>query len=101
MHIPGTFLWGGATSDFQYEGGFGEDGRGLLTRDYETDGNVTTPRQLTPRCPMAVAPRSTAAFSSASPSPRSCALPLRRPVLSQPSGRRFLPSLARGHRAHG
>lgn len=51
MHIPGTFLWGGATSDFQYEGGFGEDGRGLLTRDYETDGNVTTPRQLTLKMP--------------------------------------------------
>lgn len=51
LHVPDTFLWGGATSDFQYEGGFGEDGRGLLTRDFETDGNVTTPRQLTLKMP--------------------------------------------------
>ena len=47
LQLPDTFLWGGATADFQFEGGFGEGGRGLLTRDFETDGNVDTPRQLT------------------------------------------------------
>lgn len=47
LHIPDSFLWGGATADFQYEGGFGEGGRGLLTRDYETDGNQVQPRQIT------------------------------------------------------
>ena len=51
LKLPDTFLWGGATADFQFEGGFGEGGRGLLTRDYETDGNVTTPRQLTLKMP--------------------------------------------------
>lgn len=47
MQLPDSFLWGGATSDFQCEGGFGEGGRGLLTRDFETDGSVDVPRQLT------------------------------------------------------
>ena len=27
--LPKGFLWGGATADFQYEGGFNEGGRGL------------------------------------------------------------------------
>ena len=36
--LPEGFLWGGATADFQYEGGFNEGGRGLLSHDYETDG---------------------------------------------------------------
>lgn len=26
--LPEGFLWGGATADFQYEGGFNEGGRG-------------------------------------------------------------------------
>lgn len=47
MQLPDSFLWGGATSDFQCEGGFSEGGRGLLTRDFETDGSVDVPRQLT------------------------------------------------------
>ena len=51
LHIPDTFLWGGATSDFQCEGGFGEGGRGLLTRDFETDGNQEQPRQVTLEMP--------------------------------------------------
>ena len=28
--LPADFLWGGATADFQYEGGFNEGGRGVL-----------------------------------------------------------------------
>lgn len=51
LRLPDSFLWGGATADFQFEGGFGEGGRGLLTRDYETDGNQTSPRQITLRMP--------------------------------------------------
>ena len=47
LHLPDSFLWGGATADFQFEGGFGKGGRGLLTRDFETDGSVKNPRQLT------------------------------------------------------
>ena len=39
MQLPETFLWGGATADFQFEGGFDEGGRGLSTHDFETDGN--------------------------------------------------------------
>ncbi|MCT4398623.1 glycosyl hydrolase family protein, partial [Pediococcus ethanolidurans] len=26
--LPKNFLWGGATADFQYEGGYAEGGRG-------------------------------------------------------------------------
>ena len=51
LHIPDGFLWGGATADFQCEGGFGEGGRGLLTRDFETDGNQEQPRQITLKMP--------------------------------------------------
>ena len=37
--LPEGFLWGGATADFQYEGG-----RGLLSHDFETDGSMENPR---------------------------------------------------------
>ena len=43
--LPEGFLWGGATADFQYEGGFNEGGRGLLSHDFETDGSMENPRQ--------------------------------------------------------
>lgn len=45
--FPEGFLWGGATADFQYEGGFGEGGRGLNTQDFVTDGSVNRKRQIT------------------------------------------------------
>lgn len=45
--LPEDFLWGGATADFQFEGGFGEGGRGILSHDYETDGNQENPRHHT------------------------------------------------------
>lgn len=45
--FPKDFLWGGATADFQYEGGFGEGGRGLCTQDFVTDGSVKKKRQIT------------------------------------------------------
>lgn len=47
MKFPEDLLWGSASADFQYEGGFDEDGRGILTQDYLTDGNVNTPRMMT------------------------------------------------------
>lgn len=46
MKFPETFLWGGATADFQYEGGFNEGGRGLITHDFVTDGAVDRPRMI-------------------------------------------------------
>lgn len=46
MEFPKNFLWGGATADFQYEGGFNEGGRGLLTHDFVTDGAVDRPRMI-------------------------------------------------------
>ncbi|MFR3452110.1 MAG: family 1 glycosylhydrolase [Collinsella sp.] len=49
MQLPNSFLWGGDTSDFQCEGGFGEGGRGLLTRDFETDGGVGCPASAHPQ----------------------------------------------------
>nr|WP_125578697.1 family 1 glycosylhydrolase [Lapidilactobacillus mulanensis] len=45
--FPKDFLWGGATADFQYDGGYDEDGRGLLSHDFVTAGSATRPRQLT------------------------------------------------------
>ena len=51
MKFPQDILWGGASADFQYEGGFGEGGRGLLTCDFVTDGSRETQRRITYRCP--------------------------------------------------
>jgi len=47
--FPDNFLWGGATSDFQFEGGFGEGGRGLSSHDFETDGAKDQPRRISLR----------------------------------------------------
>ena len=47
MKLPDTFLWGGATADFQCEGSFAEGGKGLSTHDFETDGNQENPRGIT------------------------------------------------------
>ncbi len=49
LPFPEDFLWGGATADFQFEGGFGEGGRGLLSHDFETGGDVNTPRRVSLR----------------------------------------------------
>ncbi len=49
--LPDGFLWGGATADFQYEGGFNEGGRGILSHDYETDGSQENPRHHTMKMP--------------------------------------------------
>lgn len=62
MRVPDGFLWGGATADFQYEGGWQEGGRGLSTHDFETDGSVQD-RAATPCCwQTAALPRHAAAF---------------------------------------
>ena len=45
--FPDGFYIGGATSDWQFEGGFGEGDRGLLSVDFATDGNQQNPRQVT------------------------------------------------------
>ena len=45
--MPKTFLWGGATASFQFEGGYREGGKGLSTHDYETDGSQQHPRHHT------------------------------------------------------
>ena len=47
MKLNKDFLWGGATADFQCEGGFREGGKGLSTHDFETDGNQQNPRAIT------------------------------------------------------
>ncbi|MDY4761504.1 glycoside hydrolase family 1 protein [Streptococcus thoraltensis] len=49
--LPANFLWGGATADFQFEGGFNEGGRGLLSHDFETDGSLKIPRHHTMTLP--------------------------------------------------
>ena len=45
--FPDNFLWGGATADFQYEGGYNEGGRGINSQDFVTDGSVSKKRQIT------------------------------------------------------
>ena len=45
--FPKGFLWGGATADFQYEGGFNEGGRGTCSQDFVTEGSVDRKRQIT------------------------------------------------------
>lgn len=45
--FPKDFLFGGATADFQYEGGFGEGGRGILSQDFVTTGSKDRERQIT------------------------------------------------------
>lgn len=47
MKLSKDFLWGGATADFQIEGGYQEGERGLSTHDYEMDGSVDHPRGTT------------------------------------------------------
>ncbi len=47
--FPKDFLWGGATADFQYEGGFDEGGRGICSQDFVTDGSYGRKRQITLR----------------------------------------------------
>lgn len=68
--LPKGFLWGGATADFQYEGGFDEGGRGLLSHDYETGGSQENPRHHTMQMPdgSIINPRSS--FFYADPVPK-------------------------------
>ena len=73
--LPEGFLWGGATADFQFEGGFGEGGRGLLSHDYETDGSAEQPRHHTMKMPDGSVIRPRSSFFYADPVP-----PKARPV---------------------
>jgi 6-phospho-beta-glucosidase len=47
MKFPEDMLWGSASADFQYEGGFDEGGRGMITHDFVTDGSIDRPRMMT------------------------------------------------------
>ncbi|HBN55351.1 MAG TPA: 6-phospho-beta-glucosidase [Lachnospiraceae bacterium] len=62
MRVSDSFLWGGATASFQVEGGYQEDGRGLSTHDYETDGSVQEPRAITYRLPDGTTGRARSSF---------------------------------------
>ena len=64
MKLNNDFLWGGATADFQYEGGFKEGGRGLSTHDFETDGSHTTPRYITYQMPDGSIHKARSSFSN-------------------------------------
>lgn len=68
--LPKTFLWGGATADFQFEGGFGEGGRGILSHDYETDGSQENPRHHTMEMPDGSIIRPKSSFFTADPVPK-------------------------------
>ena len=45
--FPKDFLWGGATSASQLEGGYAQGGKGLSTLDFMTKGSKTSPRHIT------------------------------------------------------
>lgn len=45
--FPKNFLWGGATSAMQIEGGYGSSNRGLNINDLNTAGTKTSPRMST------------------------------------------------------
>ena len=47
MGFRDNFLWGGATSANQYEGGYLEDNRGLSTFDTVTGGSHSISRKVT------------------------------------------------------
>lgn len=64
MQLSENFLWGGATADFQFEGGYDEGGRGLSTHDFETDGSLQTPRGITWRMPDGRTGRSRSSFAA-------------------------------------
>lgn len=49
MSFPEGFLWGGASSAHQYEGGYDLGGRGLANTDFMTSGNRQRPRRMTLR----------------------------------------------------
>lgn len=67
--LPEGFLWGGATADFQYEGGFNEGGRGLLSHDFETDGSMENPRHHTLQMPDGTILKPRSSFFYADPVP--------------------------------
>ncbi|MCR4855382.1 MAG: family 1 glycosylhydrolase [Erysipelotrichaceae bacterium] len=46
-HFPENFLWGGATSAMQIEGGYGSSNRGLNINDVNTAGSKSSPRMTT------------------------------------------------------
>lgn len=51
MNFPQDMLWGSASSDMQYEGGFAEGGKLPTTHDFITAGTSQHPRKLTYRMP--------------------------------------------------
>ena len=68
--LPKGFLWGGATADFQYEGGFDEGGRGISSHDYETDGSKEQPRHHTMKMPDGTIIEPNSSFILADPVPK-------------------------------
>lgn len=62
MKLSKSFLWGGATSSFQVEGGYQEGGRGLSTHDFETNGSIENPRAVTYRLPDGTTGRARSSF---------------------------------------
>lgn len=69
MQLSKEFLWGGATADFQFEGGYDEGGRGLATHDFETDGNQEDPRGITYRLPDGTIGKARSSFFYGDPIP--------------------------------
>lgn len=65
MKVSKDFLWGGATASFQFEGCYNENGRGMSTHDFETDGNLENPRGNTYKLPDGTTGKARSSFFNA------------------------------------
>lgn len=86
MKVSKSFLWGGATASFQYEGGCQEGGRGWSTHDFETDGSASAPRYTVYQMPDGRIGRAKSHFSQAEDIPAK-AVPYFEPGVYYPSHR--------------
>ena len=88
MQLSNNFLWGGATADFQFEGAYQEDGRGLSTHDFETDGSVQHPAATRSKRRMVSLANSPAAFLHRIPS-RTAQNPVCTKIVTIPATKRL------------